>query len=43
MKLMNEVKRGDCVGVTGKPGKTKRGAASLARDAHVARACSVCT
>jgi len=29
MKLMNEVKRGDVVGVTGKPGKTKRGELSL--------------
>ena len=24
MKLMNEAKRGDLIGVTGKPGKTKR-------------------
>ena len=29
MKLMNEVKRGDCIGVVGKPGKTKRGELSI--------------
>jgi len=29
MKLMNDVKRGDVVGVTGKPGKTKRGELSV--------------
>ena len=29
MKLMNEAKRGDVVGVSGKPGKTKRGELSI--------------